>query len=144
MFILMRPNGEHVVLTLKGKRPLNASLAKKAHNPLKSTWSGVMADRIRPLDELLGMLEEAARTNGYFEIGPDETRTLWAEFNRLRGSPGPRAKAILARTFKLDQDGLRCGFCDASIPQTNEPRKCCSDGRIEDERSQGSSASSEG
>jgi hypothetical protein len=41
---------------------------------------------------------------------------------------------ILARTFRLDADGLRCGFCRAPIPVASEPRRCCADGHAEDER----------
>jgi hypothetical protein len=99
MFILMRPSGEAIFLPWKREQKSpGAAFARDMHNPPISTESGAMPDRVRSLDELLGMLEEAARTNGYFEVGPDETQTLWAEFNRLRGSPSPRAEATLARS----------------------------------------------
>jgi hypothetical protein len=44
-----------------------------------------MSDKIRTLEEVLNLLEEQAKMNSYFEIGPDETPLLWAEIQRLRG-----------------------------------------------------------
>jgi hypothetical protein len=64
-----------------------------------------------------------------------EARRLMAEAAQELESLSARHDPILARTFRLSaHNGLRCGFCDELIPSPSEPRKCCADGREEDER----------
>lgn len=41
---------------------------------------------MRTLEEILEMLQESAEIPDYFEIGPEESRLLWAEIIRLRAA----------------------------------------------------------
>lgn len=61
----------------------------------------------------------------------EHVRQNWEEARKQIG----RHEPILARTFLLRADGgLYCGFCDVLIEEASKPRKCCADGREEDER----------
>lgn len=43
-----------------------------------------MTDRVRAIEEILDLLKDAAKSNGFFEIGPDETTALWAHIEKQR------------------------------------------------------------
>lgn len=57
-------------------------------------------DKIRTLDEILAMLKDSADTHGYFEIGPEEAKTLqeYVDIKLLGSSPVGTGHIIFLKT----------------------------------------------
>ena len=103
---------------------------RTALNDWVTTYASEFCDP-KTVDDAHTRIAEGGGTLAY--IGK-LTERLSIEIDRQPVEPEAESAPILARTFRLDQDGLYCGFCHAPIPVRSDPRKCCTKGHMEDER----------